>query len=495
MVKKLFVNIALASTIALVSTPAWAATVFVDVNENYWANKAINKMAEEGLMEGYTNATFKPAQELTRAEFAAVMVKALGKAGMELQRPQNRVFRDVPLSHWAAEEIQAAYQLGLVKGYPNNYYRPNNKVSRAEVLSVLAQAIDMGYMSQAQARQIVMKSFYDWERVPDWAMEAVAEATKADILDGMPNPNYVDAQENATRAQIAMMLYNFMENVNEANIASQFKNSKIAMEKPGVFDKEDMVQHDKGYTGYDNPYFKGNETSGGEIGPAGQGDYKMTGQQENQLKQVEDVDDLAEVSAEGATNSVYLKGNLATIQRNSIIPTVLRTPVSSELSRKGDQVIAEVTKDIKSSDGKLLIPRGSKVYGQVAMVEEAGKVGQNAKIALDFDRLMLPSGKTLQLDASIASEDGVLKGGTAAGSVGKGALRTAGGAAGGAALGTALGAITGDISKGAIYGTAIGGGVGLLSNFFVEGGKIQMSTGEKLFIKLDDPLTINTDQY
>ncbi|MHC5727799.1 MAG: S-layer homology domain-containing protein, partial [Nostoc sp.] len=114
------------------ATPAPTSTVNLsDVSSDYWARPFIQALADNNVIAGFPDGTFRPNQAVTRAEFAALIQKAFGS--------QNRVrqlsaggFSDVPTGYWAASAIQSAYETGFLAGYPGNVFRPNQEIPRVQ---------------------------------------------------------------------------------------------------------------------------------------------------------------------------------------------------------------------------------------------------------------------------------------------------------------------------------------------------------------------------
>ena len=90
---------------------------------------AVLRLAGLGVLEGYPDGTFKPNNNITRAEYAAVVYRATRLSPL----PGNTVFADVPASHWASEFIKAATQAGLIKGRGlvngGNIFEPEANIS------------------------------------------------------------------------------------------------------------------------------------------------------------------------------------------------------------------------------------------------------------------------------------------------------------------------------------------------------------------------------
>jgi len=406
---------------------------FYDVSPNYWAYQSIQALSQQNIISGYSDNTFRPDNPVTRAEFATMIIKSLNKEGMPIARRAD--FSDVPSSFWAYDNIQRAYGLGLISGFPNGTFGPSGYITKAEVLAILSKTVQDGALSESDARSILSR-FYDANRVPGWAIIPVAKAVKANLAVNYPQPNFLMPEKSATRAEVAAMLSNLRQSQGLAQ-------PSVSQQPP------------------------------------------------RQIQQPATVEQISEAVAGSTGNQVILRGSVATIEQNSVIPTTLETPISSEVASVGDLVVVNVNKNIATTQGNLLIPAGSRINGVITEAVPAKFANRNAKIAINFNSITLPSGRTYPLQASVATESGAIEAGSLKSKIGKGVLTTIVGAGSGAALGTALGAITGKTGKGAIYGTAIGGGLGVVGGILAQGGEIKIPRGEPLFIKLNAPLSVD----
>ena len=107
---------------------------FIDVRSG-WYNGAINALVKAGYMKGYPDGTFRPNGKITRAEFAQ-MITAIDKANRG-----SAPFADVK-NHWARPAIDQAYANGRIKGYPDGTFRPNNDITRAESVTIFNNIFD-----------------------------------------------------------------------------------------------------------------------------------------------------------------------------------------------------------------------------------------------------------------------------------------------------------------------------------------------------------------
>jgi len=116
-------------------------TSFPDT-QNYWAQPFIQDLAQRNIVTGYLDNTYRPEQPVSRDEFAAILQKAFSQSS-ERQIASGSVFKDVPQGYWASPAIEAAYEMGFMKGYPDGEFRPNQSVSRVEVLVSLARNLNL----------------------------------------------------------------------------------------------------------------------------------------------------------------------------------------------------------------------------------------------------------------------------------------------------------------------------------------------------------------
>ena len=108
---------------------------FPDVNEDYWANTAISTMAALGVINGRNSGLFDPDAPITRAEFAAICSRfdESNITGVD-------TFTDIS-GHWAEEEIQRAAALGWVQGYSDGTFHPNANITRAQAVTMINRVL------------------------------------------------------------------------------------------------------------------------------------------------------------------------------------------------------------------------------------------------------------------------------------------------------------------------------------------------------------------
>lgn len=202
---------------AITGFAAPLASSFDDVPTGYWANCEINKLAENKVIAGYPDRTFKPNLPVSRAELASMTVNGFNLRSQE--KCPAHVFKDVPKSHWANQAINVASSNGIMAGYPNDMFKPNEPVSRAEAMVALAKGIPCE-MDTCKAEAILSK-FCDGNKVPEWAKIPVAKTIEVGALKDAPNPTEIQAYKDASRADIANML-------EQVRISMGYSNKDVA---------------------------------------------------------------------------------------------------------------------------------------------------------------------------------------------------------------------------------------------------------------------------
>lgn len=128
---------------------AAAATKFKDVNRSMWTYDMIHQMDDEGIIKGYPDNTFKPQKAVSRGQVAVMLDRALE---LDPIRP-SKEFKDVPKSHMYYDEIQAVYRAGIFDG-TNGNFRPAEPLSRAQMAKVISIAFDLEPKSEANLSDV-----------------------------------------------------------------------------------------------------------------------------------------------------------------------------------------------------------------------------------------------------------------------------------------------------------------------------------------------------
>ena len=224
--KKTFKGLLSAIAVALTIT---AANAFPDVADNYWAAPQIKELSEQGVIVGYPDGTFQPDENVTRAEFASMAIKALGQQHAQVVQPVK--FTDITEDYWAYDAIQKALYFDLVscpeEGQP---FRPEDSVSRAESISVAVNSLTTEQISPQKAKEVLSR-YKDADKVPEWFLIPAGKAEILNMIVTLPSANKdIDAERPATRAEVAAILYNMME---QAKLNPNAKLAEAMRKKTG----------------------------------------------------------------------------------------------------------------------------------------------------------------------------------------------------------------------------------------------------------------------
>ncbi|HBV99227.1 MAG: hypothetical protein JL50_06785 [Peptococcaceae bacterium BICA1-7] len=163
-----------------------------------WAEANIIKLAGLGAISGYPDGTFKPDNAITRAEFAVVLLKAL-----KLEARQGKVFSDTA-GHWARDAISTAAANGIISGYSDNSFGPDDPVTREQMAVMVGKAAGLSTpLSQGT-------DFKDGSEISSWAVGPVAVAVLNGVIKGYPDGTFRPLA-GTTRAEAVTVIVNAMK--------------------------------------------------------------------------------------------------------------------------------------------------------------------------------------------------------------------------------------------------------------------------------------------
>lgn len=186
------------STYAAVSRPA----AFTDIAGSPAASD-INALASKLIFQGTSATTFSPKSNLTRAEFTAILVRALG-----LRTDATVSFSDVSASSWYASDVAAAYKAGLILGVGKGKFAPTASVSRQEMAAILDRAVKLAGI-ELKASNPGFTPYSDNAQIASYAKDSVQTLTAAGILSSASGTSF-SPKAPATREDIATALHQLL---------------------------------------------------------------------------------------------------------------------------------------------------------------------------------------------------------------------------------------------------------------------------------------------
>ena len=184
-----------------------AGKTFVDI-QGHEMQTEIEALASCGIISGMNEDSFVPDATMTRAQFASIVVRALG-----LPQKEADVFSDVKKGQWYWSAVGTAYNYGLVSGKTATVFDPNGTITRQEAASMVARAAKCCGMDTAMEEyeiQNTLTLFGDYPSVADWARESVAFCYKENILD--KEDWNIEPVRKINRSEVAQMLYHLLKN-------------------------------------------------------------------------------------------------------------------------------------------------------------------------------------------------------------------------------------------------------------------------------------------
>lgn len=197
-----YIFLFLLTAIALICQPmaVYSQTQFNDI-QGHWAESCIQELAQQRIINGYPDGSFKPNAPVTRAEFAALVTAAFPDTAVVRSGGK---FADVSASYWAFSAISKAYQTGFMAGYPGGIFQPKRNIPRLEALVSLASGLK--YTPAQPTQETLNGAFADGSQIPAYAIRAIAAAIEKQLVVNYPNVRQFNPTQLATRGDVAAFL-------------------------------------------------------------------------------------------------------------------------------------------------------------------------------------------------------------------------------------------------------------------------------------------------
>ena len=321
-------------TTAIVAFGVIPALAFPDVDSNHWAAAEIKLLSEQGVIVGYPDGTFKPDENVTRAEFAAMAIRALNQHHTKVVQPVN--FTDVTPDHWAYQDIQKALYFDLISyEKEGTLFRPDDSVSRAESMSVAVNALTTETISVEKAKSVLAKRYIDTHTVPEWFLIPAGKAEILGMIVVMPSAEKaaLEAERPATRAEVTAILFKMME---QAKLNPNAKLAEAMRKKTGE--------------GYVVP-------------------------------------------------EATVQGSVGTLPAGSIVPIKLTTYISSQTSEGGTMFTASAPQNYVTKDKYILVKQGATLKGQLLDVRPGQYFVRNGVLVLKNALITTENDQTTSFNA------------------------------------------------------------------------------------------------
>ncbi|MTI81628.1 MAG: S-layer homology domain-containing protein [Firmicutes bacterium] len=182
------------------------AVNFNDI-QGHWAEEDIINMGSRGFVSGYKDGAFQPNVNITRAEFTAMLASVLGLDKVEFE---GISFEDIDSENWYFKAIGQAYKAGIVQGYNDEKFKPNEYITREQMAAMIDNS--MNYVSlPGMEQQGVLEMFLDNEKISRWSQSSVKRVVSVELIKGVPSNKGINfaPKELTSRAEATVVLGRF----------------------------------------------------------------------------------------------------------------------------------------------------------------------------------------------------------------------------------------------------------------------------------------------
>ena len=185
-----------------------AGNLFVDVMPWHWHASYIDELTAKGLMTGVGENRFAPDLATTRVMVVTLLYRYCGET-LENGWVRTNTFRDVADGKWYSEPVEWAVNRGIVKGYPDNTFRPDQGITRQEMAHMIANFLSLRG-NALPAAESCAPLFKDGSQIGPWALDSVSRVVGAGLMQG-DDAGKLNPQLGATRAEFSAVLCRVME--------------------------------------------------------------------------------------------------------------------------------------------------------------------------------------------------------------------------------------------------------------------------------------------
>ncbi|MEX3616734.1 S-layer homology domain-containing protein [Paenibacillus glucanolyticus] len=182
------------------------AKTFADLT-SHWAREDVSLLASKKVIEGLSDTRFGPNEPITRAQFTAMLVRALGLK----EQGADAGFQDVKTNDWYAAAVATAVENGLIEGFSNGTFRPNEEITREQMSVLLLRALKLaGTELEAGDPASILEGFKDRDSIAAWSEEAVSAIVRSGLMEGRSADRFVPGA-HSTRAEGAVVLTRMLQ--------------------------------------------------------------------------------------------------------------------------------------------------------------------------------------------------------------------------------------------------------------------------------------------
>ena len=181
---------------------------FKDV-KNHWSRDYVNDMASRMIISGIDSDNYDPNREITRAEFSTILIRSLGLKGGK----GSNYFKDVKDADWFSTYVKAAYKEGIVTGYEDGNYKPNDKITREQAMVMISKTMNITGLDVQitdNDKKMFETKYSDINSSSIWARDSIERCLKAGIVSGK-GIEMIVPKDNITRGEVAVIIKRLLQ--------------------------------------------------------------------------------------------------------------------------------------------------------------------------------------------------------------------------------------------------------------------------------------------
>lgn len=209
---------------------------YIDVDKSHWANEVINELSDKEILSGYPDGTFKPDNNMTRAEFITILIKTV--------EPNTDV--SSALGYWADKSINIARDKNILKLEEYDIWNPNENIKRSEIIKMLVRALGIFEYDEISNNFDV---FTDINLYSDEEKKILSILYEFDIISGYPDGS-CKLGNLSTRAEVCAIISKFMEKID-----NKLEDIVIYENNIAIIDKENLPYELKVWRKSDDLYY------------------------------------------------------------------------------------------------------------------------------------------------------------------------------------------------------------------------------------------------
>lgn len=432
--RKNLATVLLSVTLLFTGVSSALAKDYTDIPDDYWAAEEIEDVVTKRIVPIYGDSTYRPLEKVTRVEWTGMLLRALGLSQAPITSEPN--YSDVTTETYGYPDIARSDQFGLIYGYTDGEFKPQRFITKCETASIMSHITKDTDVDTSNLEQ-----FADNQEIPNWGRIPFSKAIKYGLYVNYPLETELNPNRDLNRAEAAVLLARLMKAL-------------------------DLVQDDK----------KAQEPAQEE--PAAPSEYVLS------VEHLDDYD-VAVVDRVSITNLRMI------ILAKNVFEVRFLEPFNSTKAQVGDIVPFYFKNDVRTIEGTLVIPAGTKLYATVAELRDKKWINKNAEVYLHFEKMVFPNGHEYPFIARVLNnQEGVLSENKWLKPL---EYTVAGAAIGGVAVGLPIGEANDRSGDGMAIGFPTGAGVGLLAGWLTPGVNFKARANEKVLVELKVDCSLYND--